>query len=201
MPEAQSRPSRHSTQAPFAGSQNCPRAAHALAIESHGEPDDVRTHVLSVHCCPLGQSIAVTQSTQNPRAMSHTCAGHMRELVHAVGTTQRLATQRCPAPVQSGSPRHSTHTARTRSHKSPRAEHSRSERQPVPASIVVAPGPHAARPSSADAMRRAWEFTCEIRVERMGLPRSTGARRGAIPRTKRRSTLARPAPVSYGVRP
>ena len=47
MPEAQSRPSRHSTQAPFAGSQNCPRAAHALAIESHGErnllvptPDD-----------------------------------------------------------------------------------------------------------------------------------------------------------------
>ncbi len=91
----------------------------------HGIGAAVQT--LSVHICPLGQSAFVTQSTQKPAAMSQTCPGHIRLVVHDVTTTHAFARQIWPAPRQSPTTTHSTQRDEAMSQTRPAVLHSRDD--------------------------------------------------------------------------
>jgi len=82
----------------------------ARVASTHSDAFGVQTRARQVasapQACPAGQSLSPTQSTQIPRARSHTRPGHMRDDVHAVTATQRLPSQVCPASPQSAAERH-----------------------------------------------------------------------------------------------
>ena len=66
------------------------------------------THALSAHCCAAGQSRSVSQSTQNPRRVEHTCRGHITDDPQRV-TLRQAWPRQTRDPVQSDGALQPTH--------------------------------------------------------------------------------------------